>query len=488
MIIIIIFINVLASRFFFRLDFTADQRYSLSPATENILDNLDEPVTITVYFTEDVEPDIALIREELKDLLVEYKNASGGKLHYEFLDPTEDTKLQRKAHQAGIRPMNTDASDKTQIKIQRIYAGMVVQKGNKMEVIPQIQPGAGLEYTISGSIKKIATVYKPAIGFISGHGEMSLGEIEPIRRNLSELYDLQTVDINDTATNLNDYKTIVILAPRDSLPPGHIQMIDQYMQDGGNMFYACSRVSQDPQTGQGVVFNTGLENWLAEKGVNINKEFLIDFNCGSVPGGEQQMGIVTVRKDVKFPYFPIVNNFSDHLITKGLSKMYLPFTSTIDFTGDSSDVNFLPLVKSSNNSGTQSPPVYFNLQRTWKKSDFPESKLTIAALITGNLFGENQSRAAVIANGVFPMITQVPSNLVFMINSIDWLSDDTGLIDLRNEAIVSRDLDDDLEEGKIAFLKWLNFLLPIIIIVAYGIIRQQYNRNIRIKRMEEGYV
>lgn len=488
MIIIIIFINVLASRFFFRLDFTADQRYSLSQATENILNNLNEPVTVTVYFTEDVEPNVARIREELKDLLVEYKNASDGNLYYEFLDPTEDPELQQKAQQAGIRPVSTDASDQNQIKIQRVYAGMVVQKGNKMEVIPQINPGAGLEYTISTSIKKIAASYKPSIGFISGHGEMGLNEIQPIQLNLSELYDLQTVNLDDTATRLSDFKTIVILAPKDSLPPHHIQMIDEYMQNGGNLFYACSRVSQDPQTGQGVAFSTGLEDWLAVKGIDIKKDFLIDFSCGSVPGGEQQMGIIRMRRDVKFPYFPITTNFSDHLITKGLSKMYLPFTSIIEFTGDSSTVNFNPLVMSSANSATETPPLYFNIQKTWTKNDFPLSDLTIGALVTGKLFGENQSKAVVIANGVFPMITQVPSNLVFMINSIDYLSDDTGLIDLRNEAIVSRDLDDGLKEGNIILMKWLNFLLPIIIIIVYGIIRMQHNRNIRVKRMEEGYV
>jgi len=74
-----------------------------------------------------------------------------------------------------------------------------------------------------------------------------------------------------------------------------------------------------------------------------------------------------------------------------------------------------------------------------------------------------------------------------MVNAIDWLSDDTGLIELRTKGITQRPLD-QVEDGKKALLKWLNFLLPIILIVVYGIIRMQYNRNLRIKRMEEGYV
>lgn len=203
--------------------------------------------------------------------------------------------------------------------------------------------------------------------------------------------------------------------------------------------------------------------------------------------GAQKAVDMRVRQDVKFPFFPIINNYPDHIITKGLAQMYLPFTATIDYTGDTSGVNYEPLAFSSTRSATRMPPVLFNLQQTWTKNDFPKSDLTVAALLSGQIFGEGQSKLIAIANGVFPQIAQVPSNLIFLINSIDWLSDDTGLIDLRNKGVVSRDLD-EVSEGKIIFLKWLNFLLPIILIIVYGIIRSQHNRNIRTKRMEEGYV
>jgi len=74
-----------------------------------------------------------------------------------------------------------------------------------------------------------------------------------------------------------------------------------------------------------------------------------------------------------------------------------------------------------------------------------------------------------------------------MVNSIDWLSDDTGLIDLRTKGITSRPLD-QLEDGQKMLLKWVNFLLPILLIIIYGIVRMQRTRNRRVKRMEEGYI
>lgn len=68
---ILILVNLLSTKLFFRLDFTEDKRYSLSDATENILENLNEPVTVTAYFSEDLPPDISKVRQDFRDLLVE---------------------------------------------------------------------------------------------------------------------------------------------------------------------------------------------------------------------------------------------------------------------------------------------------------------------------------------------------------------------------------------------------------------------------------
>ncbi len=80
-----------------------------------------------------------------------------------------------------------------------------------------------------------------------------------------------------------------------------------------------------------------------------------------------------------------------------------------------------------------------------------------------------------------------PDNVSLMVNSIDWLSDDTGLIDLRTKEVTSRPLK-ELEDGKRTFVKWLNFLLPIAFVLVVGVVRVEIRRRKRIKRMEEGYV
>lgn len=80
-----------------------------------------------------------------------------------------------------------------------------------------------------------------------------------------------------------------------------------------------------------------------------------------------------------------------------------------------------------------------------------------------------------------------PDNVNLMVNSIDWLSDDTGLIELRTKGITSRPLA-QISDGRKTFLKYLNFLLPILLIILYGIFRGQRNRTLRYKRMQDNFI
>ena len=195
--------------------------------------------------------------------------------------------------------------------------------------------------------------------------------------------------------------------------------------------------------------------------------------------------------NVQFPYLPIINNFADHPITSGLEAVVLPFASSMTFTGDST-VTFIPIAFTSENSGTERSPVYFNVQKRWTKNDFPLKDLPVAAILSGKLVGNTMSNMVVVSDGDFAVNGEQaqqlqPDNVSLMVNSIDYLSDDTGLIELRTREVTLRPLK-QTEDSTKALLKWLNFLLPILIIVIYGILRMQHNRNLRVKRMEEGYV
>ena len=100
----------------------------------------------------------------------------------------------------------------------------------------------------------------------------------------------------------------------------------------------------------------------------------------------------------------------------------------------------------------------------------------MGGILEGPLAGNITSRMVVIGDGDFAINENGqqmnPDNINLLVNSIDWLSDDTGLIELRTKGVSSRPIK-QMEDGTRSMIKWLNFLLPILLVLIYGIIRYQ---------------
>ncbi len=488
----LILVNFISYHYFFRIDLTADQRYSLSKATKNILKDLDQTITITAYFTEDMPPRLLKLKNEFKDLLVEYNSASDGNVLYEFVNPNEDQEKERQAMQSGVRPAIINAREKDQVTQKKVYLGAVIRMGEEKDIIPLIQKESTMEYDLSSSIKKLSVKDKPQVGYLQGHGEPPPGAIQQVQQQLNILYDVVPVDLSESNVKLKELKTIAIVAPSDTIPEDHFRLLDFYLAQGGNLFIALNRVEGNMNNATGSGLYTGLSDWLGKKGIQVEERFVVDASCGNVSVRQQQMGF-TMTSAMPFPYLPIITNFADHPITKNLESVLLPFASPVNFTGDTS-IAFTPIAKSSKKSGLQQPPVYFDVDKRWTDEDFNAPEQTVAAVAEGLLAGDVPSSIVIIGNGSFPVSGEgqqaqqlQPDNVSLMVNSIDWLTDETGLIDLRTKEVTSRPLD-QISDSKKAFLRWLNFLLPIIIIILYGIFNYQRRRTIRKKRMEEGYV
>lgn len=487
---ILILLNILANRFFFRIDLTEDKRYTLSDATKSILNEFEDPVTVTAYFSEGLPPNIDQTRIEFKDLLSEYVTRSRGKILYEFINPNKDQMVEQEAMQNGIQPVVINVREKDQSVQKKAYLGAVLKYGEKTEIIPFIQPGSAMEYSLSSAIKKLTVAEKKLVGFIQGHGEPGISAMQQANQALNVLNEIEGVNLTDS-TYLARYETLVLIAPTDSIPQNHLKMLDEYLAQGGNMVVAINRVDGDLQQSMGNEITTGLETWLADKNIVVDKNFIVDSNCGSV-NVVQQQGAFSFQSQVSFPYLPIFSKFADHPVTSGLEAVIMQFASSITYTGDTTK-SFTPLVFSSEKSGTQSVPLYFNIQKQWTENDFPLQNVVAAGVLEGKIAGASDAKLVVFGDGNFAVNGQgqqaqqlAPDNVNLLVNAVDWLSDDTGLIGLRTRGVSSRLLD-QIEDGRKNFLKWLNVLLPVLLIIAYGIIRAQRNRLIREKRRGENY-
>lgn len=482
---IIILINLLSSRYFFRLDLTADQRYSLSDATLTILDNLDEPVTVTSYFSENLPPNIEKVRQDFKDLLIEYSNLSDGNVVYEFINPNEDQETEMKAQQSGISPIMINVREKDELKQQKAYLGALIQMGDKKEPIPFIQPGTAMEYALSTAIKKISSKVRPTLGLLQGHGEAKLATLQQLSAQLNVMYDVKPFNLSDTNGVPADYKTVVVIAPTDSVIDRDYNYLDQFLSRGGRLLLAINNVKGNFQNATGELINTGFSNWLSKYGVTIENNFVLDENSSSVMV-QQQQGMFRMNTPVKFPYLPIISKFTDHPITKGLESVMFPFASSINITPKDTSISYVTLASTSDKASLETLPLYFNIQKQWRNSDFQMSKIPVAVAMEGEIANKTYSKMVVFSDGDFAVNGEgqraqqlQPDNVSLMTNAIDWLSDDTGLIELRTKGVTSRPLDAQLEDGTKTIVKYANFLIPIALIILFGAIRFQYKKKIR---------
>jgi gliding-associated putative ABC transporter substrate-binding component GldG len=481
---ILILINLLSKQFFVRWDVTQDKQYTLSRATKNILRDLEEPVLVKAFFTSDLPQQYQKPLQDFQNLLVEYSNRSKSMVDFQFIDPGENEENTQLAMQSGISPLLINVRDKDAQVQKKAFMGAVIESGALSDVIPFIQPEGPMEYQLTTAIKKVSRADKPSVAMIQGHGEPSMQDMSQAVQTLSVLYNVEALNLQTTPEIDPRFKTVIMIKPKDTIPPDQLIKIDDFLNKGGNLLLATDRVDGNFQTVQGTEFSVGLENWLAQKGIQILPQFIVDHSSGSV-SVQQQQGFFKFNTAIPFPFFPLVKNFVDHPITKGIEQVVFQFASPINFMGDSS-ATFTPIVTTSANTGTQNPPLSFNIDKQWTSADYPLKHLTLG----GVLRRSNGSSFVVFSDGDFALgahsRNQNPDNISLMVNAVDFLSDDTGLIDLRTKGVTSRPID-ELEETKISMIKWTNFLLPIALVLLYGLFRFQQNRNIRVRRMEERY-
>jgi gliding-associated putative ABC transporter substrate-binding component GldG len=487
---LLLILNTLSSIFFLRADFTEDKRYTLDRSTKRILNEVNEPIIITLYISEDLPPDVNRTVQDFKNLLTEYNHYSNRKISFEYVNPNKNEELAQEAIEAGIHPVPLEIREKDQLKVQRVFLGAVIQVGDEFEAIPLIKPGIAMEYTLSTLIKRLTIRNKPQIGYIMGHGEPEFAAIEQVLDELTILYDVKPVYLL-SEPDLQKYKCLMLIGPTGTISPTQLGSLDNYLQKGGSLMIAMERVRGMLNEGIGVTVNTGLEKWLENKGLYVDDSFIVDKKCGTVT--VQQQGYFSFPKQINFPFLPVISRFANHSITDGIETLILQFASPIKYLGDTI-MRYQPLAFTSNISGKLKAPISFNIGRMWRTQDFLYPDLTVAATLSGTMGGEEEAKICLIGDGNFIVngfgankISIQKDNINFFANAIDWLTDDSGLMSLRTKGVSSRPLK-EISDGKVFLIKYFNLLIPVLILIVYGAIRFKQRSIKRSKRMRPGFI
>jgi hypothetical protein len=233
----------------------------------------------------------------------------------------------------------------------------------------------------------------------------------------------------------------------------------------------------------------------------MTDQLITDVNCASV-GVPQQVGPFSMTAQVQFPYFPVISNFEDHPASGGIEAILLPFASALNSTNVDSSKQVVSLAYTSEQSGSESLPMMIDVQKQWAPTDFTQGTQSVAIAVEGAA-----GKLVVVGSGSFmvngepamppgmpgqpqqpPQQQQLnPDNINFVANAIDWMSDDSGLSDLRTKGITSRPLD-PVEDGTRSLIKYANVAAPIVLVLLYGIQRRQRNLRKRQRWLEGKYI
>jgi gliding-associated putative ABC transporter substrate-binding component GldG len=530
-IVILIVLNVAAAHLFFRVDLTEDKRYTISEATQQVLENLDEQVFVTIYLTGDLPASFKRLENSIREQLDEFKVYGGRNIRYVFTDPTAiaDKKARNQFYKQltdkGMQPTNlVNKEGETQVEkiifpwalitYKNKEATVLLLKGNQVAGSEQIinQSVEGAEFELASAIRQLSIGEKRRIGFLEGHGELAEKQVADLINSLQEYYEIYWVNINK-APSLEGLDAIVVVKPDTSYSEEAKYKIDQFIVNGGKAMFFIDALRTDSLTGSGTVafpYNLNLDDMLFRYGIRLNGNLIVDLNSAFLPLNVGRMGNQPQIRLMPWPYFPLLNTFAKHPIVRNMDAVYARFVGTMD-TVKAAGITKTPLMYTSQYTRVLPAPVEISLNQAsldMNPALFTKGKLPVAYLLEGpfrslyaNRITASDPRAAtfketgvsskiivcadgdLLANEINPQNGRfLPlgydryskntfANKDFVIHAIEYLMDENGIIAARNKEIALRPLDKLRIREERLLWQAINLVLPVLLIGIFGLLR-----------------
>jgi ABC-2 type transport system permease protein len=389
-----------------------------------------------------------------------------------------------------------------------------------------------LEYNLASAIQKLVQPIKPQIAFIQGQGELSQLETQDAQNALSEFYNVSRVTINHKINSLairlkgtssdklvNRYRAIIIAKPTTPFDEKDKFLIDQFIMRGGKVLWLIDPVFASMDSLQkfnstmGLVNNINLEDMLFNYGVRLNTNLIMDKIALPIPVKTGQIGDQPQFDFFPWYYFPVLTPTITHPIVNGISAIKTEFISSID-TVEAKGIKKTILLTTSPYSRTVNAPVYIDLEILKEKaseSQYNQGPQPVAALLEGNFnssylfrippeLSDNKDLQFVskttkptkmiivgdgdiiknqfeISQGYFLPLgydqytRQTFGNKDFILNAINYLCDDSGLISVRSRELTLRLLDTTKIESQRLFWQLLNIILPLLLILVFSFVK-----------------
>ncbi len=373
---IIILLNIIISFVDFRVDFTRDQRYSLTSSTIDYLSSdttLTDRILFKIYLEGEFPAEIERLQTAVRDKLDEFKYYAGDRIEYEFINPNDGSIEDQEAVKeqlfnkgAGIRPVDITYRSQGSANIVEIFPGAVVEYGGEtidhirfmeggqyrldQQLEDRVQKGINnLEYKFMQVLAKATRKKKKKLAFIHGHGELGIPYTQGARRIIEDSYIIDDIKINGVINALDPYDGIIIAEATEKISGKDKFIIDQYLMNGGSImvFHNPLSINNDTIRRKGKVHSvrkrTELVDLLYDYGIKLEENLVIDANYSPfvMPG---------LPKGYVNWYFYVRAKGTDHPISSMLDPVKLPYTSSLQFVKTKNKTRPSVILTSSSNS------------------------------------------------------------------------------------------------------------------------------------------
>ncbi|HYO56991.1 GldG family protein [Archangium sp.] len=511
----LVLLNILGLRTFGRFDATRDEIYTLAKASQDTMAGLEEPVTVTAYFTEDLPPPYSSNARYVRDLLEEFRAASKGRLSFEFLDPMsqetaedketkketkrdifgrvfrEPTSVERELAQVGVQPVEIRVIEDDQMQTKRAYMGIVIKHQEKKEVIPVVQDVRTLEYDLTTLVRKLTRPKTPVLGVVQGHDTPSLHEkLRSLQTLLSQMYEVRPVDLSGKERVDADIDALLVIGPKTPFQPNELKAVDQFVMEGKSVAFFLDSVQVDLKTFEPSDAAHGLGPLLETWGVKVGEQLVADVASAQL-NVQERRGFMVVSMPVPYPFIPLLERLEgDSPITQGLSGVTLPFSTVVTATAPEG-AQATVLAKSSRKSWLENKPYNIDPRRDWRSETVtPNGPHPLMVQVSGKLKSHFAAQAStssgtpllaeskgeprlIVAGGSAALWDDFMGrpNQALLLNVADWLLLDPALLAMRTRGLAEAPIQQELSATTRNAVKFGNaFGIPFAL-AAFGLVR-----------------
>lgn len=376
-----------------------------------------------------------------------------------------------------------------------------------------------MEYEIANALRKCLETKAKQIAFIDDHGELDKWEVADVSQELKSFYSVTRIPLAiQTPQSLMQNSALIIAKPTQAFSEYEKFLLDQFVMHGGKIMWLVeSQIADMDSIGKNGMFMTGsydlnLDDMLFKWGARINPNVVQDMQCNAIPILSSMRNGTPQQKLLPWLFFPISSPSAQnpHIIVKGIDPVFFQFASGIDTTSNK-EIKKTILLSTSPYSRAVSAPVKvdLNMARVQPEPEmFKQGNVPLAVLLEGTFHSLFEYRPGaktdalpfkpridngkmiVIADGevirnqrkkstgeIFPLgydryTNQQFGNKRFILNCMDYLCDDSGIIEIRAKEIKLRLLD----KGKLKRdrMQWqlINMLLPLALLLVFGFVNK----------------